>query len=204
MAVSPDGNELASASADATVRRLGRRQPAPPAALQSPSVLTYGGDVECLAFSPDGRRLVSGHDDNALRVWELPSGRLLHVLKGHSRRITCVAFSPDGRTIASGGEDRSVRLWDAATGQPRLTFTGHTDELGAVVFTPDGKTVISGGHDRTIQAWDPDERGRPVRPSRPLRSRFTTWRSAPTAAPSLRPVTTRRASSGTSPTGGLA
>ena len=94
----------------------------------------------------------------------------------------------------------TVRLWDAATGQPRLTFTGHTDEIGGLVFTPDGQTVLSGG---------PTARSRPGTPrpgssgtsSEATPRRFTTWRSAPTAAPSLRPATTRRASSGTSPPG---
>ena len=182
---------------------LGRRQPAPPRTLQSPSVLTYGGDVECLAFSPDGRRLVSGHDDHALRVWELPSGRPLHVIKGHTERIVCVAFSPDGRTIASGGIDGTVRLWDAATGQPRLTFTGHTDEIGGLVFTPDGQTVLSGGSTARSRPGTPRP-GSSGTSSEATPMRFTTWRSAPTAALSLRPAATRRASSGTSPAGGPA
>jgi len=155
VAMSPDGRELASASIDATVRVWGAASQPSPRALQSPSVKTYGGSPECLAFSPDGRRLVSGHDDKVLRVWELPSGRPIHVIKGHTEGIKCVAFSPDGRTIASGGGDRMVRLWDAVTGQPRLTFTGHTGQLRGLVFTPDGQTVLSGGYDRTIQAWDP-------------------------------------------------
>jgi WD40 repeat protein/serine/threonine protein kinase len=154
VAVSPDGRDIAAAGG-LTVRVWDSESPPRPRTLQSASVLKYGGSVECLAFSADGRRLVSGHDDNALRVWELPSGRLLQLIKGHDHSIKCVAISPDGRTIASGGVEHTVRLWDAETGQPRFTFSGHTNELKGLVFTPDGQTLFSTGYDRTIQAWDP-------------------------------------------------
>ncbi len=154
VAVSPDGRDIA-AGGDVMVRVRDLASPPRPLTLQSPSVLKYGGGVECLAFSPDGRRLVSGHDDHALRVWDFPSGRPLHVIKGHTASIKCVVFSPDGRILASCGEDRTVRLWDAATGQPRITLTGTTDSVRGMVFTPDGQTLFSCGYDRTIQAWDP-------------------------------------------------
>jgi eukaryotic-like serine/threonine-protein kinase len=154
VAVSSDGRDIAAAGGG-TVRVWDATSRPRPLTLQSPSVLKYGGDVDCLAFSSDGSRLVSGHDDFAMRVWEMPTGRLLHLIKGHTNEIKCVAFSPDGRTIASASQDRTVRLWDAATGQHRLTFKGHTDEVFAVVFAPDGQTIFSGGKDRAIQAWDP-------------------------------------------------
>jgi WD40 repeat protein/serine/threonine protein kinase len=155
VAFSADAKDVASAGRDSTVEVWDAASPPEPRTLRSPSVLTYGGMVECLAFGPDGRRLVSGHDDHALRIWELPSGRTLRVIPGHTKPIKCAAFSPDGRTVASGSIDRTVRLWDVETGKPRLTFSGHTDELRGLIYMPDGHTILSSGHDRTIQAWDP-------------------------------------------------
>jgi WD40 repeat protein len=154
LAVSRGGRDIASAS-DETVRIWSADTPPRPQTLQSPSVLPYGGAVECLAFSADGHHLASGHSDNVLRVWDLRSGQPPRLFKGHSHIVQCAAFSPDGRSIASGGMDRTVRIWDSASGQSRLTFKGHDGELKAVLFTPDGQTVVSGGSDRTIRAWDP-------------------------------------------------
>ena len=154
VAVSPDGYDVASAS-DATAQVWDAASPPRPRTLRSPSLKTYGGSVECVAFSPDGERLVSGHDDDALRVWDLCSEQPPHILKGHTNVVQCVAFSPDGQSIASGSQDRTVRIWNASTGAMRLTYTGHSDQVKGLIFTADGQTLLSCGRDRTIQAWDP-------------------------------------------------
>jgi WD40 repeat protein/predicted Ser/Thr protein kinase len=151
VAVSPDGHDIASAG-DTAVKVWDPTSPARPRTLRSPSVLTYGGTVDCVAFSPDGRRLASGHNDRAVRVWDRQSDGPPRLLTGHDMPVKNVAFSPDGRTIASSSQT-GLRLWDAATGQPRLTIA-HTGAIGGLVFTPDGETVLASGQDHMIHAWD--------------------------------------------------
>jgi WD40 repeat protein len=70
--------------------------------------------VYSVAFSPDGRLLASGSDDNKVKIWEVASGRLLHTLSGHGDRVRSVAFSPDGRLLASGSDDYTVKIWGPA------------------------------------------------------------------------------------------
>jgi len=65
-----------------------------------------------LAFTPDGRRLVTASADKTARIWDLPSRRELHVCQWHKSWITCLAMARDGLTVATGGEDKSISIWD--------------------------------------------------------------------------------------------
>jgi sugar lactone lactonase YvrE len=67
--------------------------------------------VACVAFSPDGHRLLTGSADNSVRLWQVESGRELLRLQGHTNWVFAVQFSPDGRRALSGGADQTVRLW---------------------------------------------------------------------------------------------
>src|SRR5690606_31673152 len=80
--------------------------------------------VRAVAFSPDGKWLVSASSDRTLVVWSVPQGIFEKRLVGHTEAVLAVAWSPRGDTIASVGSD-GIRLWNAAKGKLVDTLTGH-------------------------------------------------------------------------------
>ena len=68
-----------------------------------------------VAFSPDGKRVLTGSIDKTARVWDAETGQEKAVLMGHTP-VTSVAFSPDGKRILTGSDDKTARVWDAETG----------------------------------------------------------------------------------------
>ena len=81
--------------------------------------LGHTGSVEAVAFSPDGRFIVSGSGDRTLGLWDAANGALLKTFRGHDGPVYSVAFSPDGRFIVSGSDDQTLKLWDAGSGALR-------------------------------------------------------------------------------------
>jgi hypothetical protein len=109
-----------------------------------------------VAFSPDGRRIVSSSDDNKLLLWDSASGkRIGSPFLGHTGWVRAVAFSPDGRRIVSASQDKTLRLWDAATGKSiGAPLQGHTGSVNSLAFSPDGEHVVSGSVDKTLRMWN--------------------------------------------------
>jgi WD40 repeat protein/tetratricopeptide (TPR) repeat protein len=145
---SPDGQLLATASNDGTIK-LWRVNGSLFKVLPSYSISRW------VRFSPDGQMLVSAHDDSCVRLWKL-DGTPVSLLEGHSDEISQVCFSPDGQMIASASFDGTVKLW-SLDGVLLHTISSHAHGVKAVSFSPDGQLIASASNfpqDSCIRLWN--------------------------------------------------
>ena len=106
-----------------------------------------------VSVSPDGKWLVTGEDEGAVRLWSASPLREIAVLGRHAARVKSVAFSPDGATVASAGDDKMIALWDVRRRALRARIGTHASPVYAVAFSPDGGRIVSGEHDRTVRVY---------------------------------------------------
>ena len=114
----------------------------------------HTGQVSSVAFSPDGRHILTGSNDHTARLWELSSAKELSKFQGHTDRVSSVAFSPDGKHVLTGSGDGTARLWELSSAKELSKFQGHTGQVSSVAFSPDGKYVLTGSGDGTARLWE--------------------------------------------------
>ncbi|MDE0681276.1 MAG: sigma-70 family RNA polymerase sigma factor [Candidatus Poribacteria bacterium] len=120
---------------------------------------THTDWVNSVAFSSDGKTLVSGSKDNTIRLWDAQTGTLRKTLTliGHKGEIWEMAFSPDGKILAtwSWEWESPIHLWDVETGARLHNFVGEArDNVNSMAFSPDGNTLASPLDNGTIRLWN--------------------------------------------------
>ncbi len=105
-------------------------------------------------LSPDGTRIVAGHNDGHIRIYDTADGRLVHT-RPHPGEIKVIRFAPDGSgRFVSGSTDRLAHVWDVTTGQKLATLEGHTDKRIAAAWSPDSRFLATASYDRSARLWD--------------------------------------------------
>ncbi|MCP4362150.1 MAG: WD40 repeat domain-containing protein, partial [Chloroflexi bacterium] len=154
----PDGSCLATASNDETIKlwnlAAGRELSTLNAYADLPMNPIPENNVLDLAFTPDGRRLVSVGMDNEPEVWDTATGERLMLLEGHWYNVVSTGVSPDGRLIATTSPDGMMIIWDSQTG--KQLFIQDTSEIGSkdVDFSPDGSRAATADNDGAVRIWD--------------------------------------------------
>ncbi len=121
------------------------------------------GFITSIAFSPDGKTIVSGSRDKTIYLWDVDTGKLKLTLEGHPDEVTHVSFSPDGDTLLSVSKDMTIYYWDISTGEIKKTLADKgliTDQLDKpetverVSFSPDDNILATIRFNNTIRLWD--------------------------------------------------
>jgi len=107
-----------------------------------------------LAWTADGKTLISGSYDSSIRTWNTTTWQQINVLTGHTWAVRGIALSPNGRILASASQDGTARLWNLENGQPIGTPLQHPAVVACASFSTDGKLLAAGCEDTNAYSWD--------------------------------------------------
>jgi WD40 repeat protein len=105
-----------------------------------------------VAFTPDGRDLLSGGFGGEAKIWSPTDGAQRGELSGHTTSVNGFAFTPDGDRVVTVSSDGTIRVWDLASRRGRTTIRGHAKGAVAVDVAADG-AIVTGGYDGTVRRW---------------------------------------------------
>jgi len=117
----------------------------------------HGANISALAFSPDGKYLVSASEDATLKLWDPNSGAEIRTLRGHSNLVTALAVNADGSEIASASLDHTLRVWNAANGETLASFRGPAPAVYLLKITPDSNSLVTAetvAAGTVLRVWD--------------------------------------------------
>jgi serine/threonine protein kinase len=132
-------------------------QPVAPQASNFKLARTLSGHTDMVwsvALSQDGQTLVSGSQDDTVKVWNPATGHLDRTLNAQANGVRSVSVSADGKVLASGNGGNTIKVWDLQTGKLRYSLAGHTGSVWSVALSRDGKTLVSGSQDNTVKVWN--------------------------------------------------
>lgn len=155
VAYSPDGQWIATASHDGSVKLWDA--PNEPGMISVPQRLL----LRCMDLASDGKRFVTGGEDQTAVIQSLDGGEAAIRLEGHKDWLWAVAFSPDAQRVVTGSGDGTAMLWSASTGQLLNTFR-HGERVVSVAFSRDGRRVVTGGWDGRVAIWNTGDATKPI------------------------------------------
>lgn len=148
IAWSPNGELLASASDDNTIRITN---------IASGDVLGvlegHDDTVFSVAWSESSRFLVSGSDDETLRWWDVANGETLKVMTGHGSGVVCVCWLPGEGFVVSGSGDKTICVWDVQTGEVVRRLETHSGWIRDLALSPSQELIASASYDKTVRVW---------------------------------------------------
>ncbi len=163
----PDGREIVTAGDDKTIRVWDASTGKLRHTIRGEMDFGEPGKILTIAMSPDGKLLAAAGNlpfegQRVIRLYDFPSGRIVHLFKGHTDVVISVAFSPDGKRLASGGADDVANIWDVKSRKLLARMEkAHEGDVNIVRFSNDSARLFTGGDDNLVKLWSlPD--GKPI------------------------------------------